>query len=254
MKKTAIITGATGGLGQEFVRLALKQDIDELWAVARSAEKLDALKKHFGAKVRPVVCDLGSAKDISALGELIGREKPNISLLINNAGTGQMCRSWEVSAEDIAKTIDINCKAVCLLCRHALPHMTAGARILNISSASSFQPTPYINLYAASKVFVRSYSRALNAELKEKGVTCTAVCPGWIDTPMLKKEMNGSRIKFPALVSPRRVAVQAMRDSAKGKDMSVCKAFVKYEHLLGKIMPQKSLMRIWMRSVKDYIK
>ena len=253
MASIAIITGATGGLGQEFVREALKENIDEIWAVARNEEKLSRLKEQFGDKLRTVQCDLSKADDLAELNALINAEKPDIRLLINNAGMGDMGESSEFSAEKISKTVDLNCKAVCLLCNYAIPFMSKDARILNISSASSFQPVPDINLYAASKVFVRSYTRSLNVELKSKGIICTAVCPGWIDTDMLSKEYKGKPVKFPGLVSPNRVAVQALRDSAKGKDMSVCTLFVKYEHLLSKILPQKVLMKIWMYGIRDYV-
>ncbi len=253
MSLIAIITGATGGLGQEFVREVLKENIDEVWAVARNENKLNELKTKFGDKVRPVKCDLSNDKDLSGLFGLIETEKPDIRLLINNAGIGKMGESIGFADEEIVKEIDLNCKAVCLLCNHAVPFMSAGSRILNISSASSFQPVPYINLYAAGKAFVRSYTRALNVELKRKGIICTAVCPGWIDTDMLEKEHNGKPVNFPGLVSPDRVAVQAMRDSAKGRDMSVCSFFVKYEHYLSKVLPHRWLMKIWMNGIKDYV-
>ncbi len=253
MSGIAIVTGATGGLGREFVSELLKEDYDAVWAVARNMEKLSGLKEKLGDRVRPVKCDLGSAEDLAALHALIESERPDIRVLINNAGTGKMGKYSDFTADEITSTIDINCKAVCLLCGYAIPFMSAGARILNISSASSFQPVPYINLYAASKVFVRSYSRALNVELKGTGITCTAVCPGWIDTEMLQKEYNGKPVKFPGLVSPNRVAVQALRDSAKGKDMSVCSFFVKYEHYLSKVLPQKWIMKMWLNGIKDYV-
>ena len=253
MASIAIITGATGGLGQEFVREVLKESVDEIWTVARNPEKLDKLKKQFGDKVCAVKYDLSKADDLAALKEIINAEKPDIRLLINNAGMGDMGESSEFSDEEISKTVDLNCKAVCLLCNYAIPFMSKGARILNISSASSFQPVPYINLYAASKVFVRSYTRSLNVELKSKGIICTAVSPGWIDTDMLSKEYKGKPVKFPGLVSPNRVAVQALRDSANGKDMSVCTLFVKFEHLLSKLLPQKVLMKIWMYGIRDYV-
>lgn len=253
MKKVAIITGVTGGLGREFVREVLKEDVDEIWSIARNEEKLNALKIAFGDKIRPIPCDLSRAEDIRTVDRLLQEEKPDVKILINNAGIGKMGKPEEFSPEEIEKTVDLNCKAVCLLCRYVLPFMSEGARILNISSAASFQPNPYINLYSASKVFVRSYSRSLNYELKDKGVTCTAVCPGWIDTDMLKKERNGKTIKFPGIVSAERVAKQAMRDSLKGKDMSVCSLFVKYEHLLSKIYPQKLVMKIWTAGIKKYM-
>lgn len=253
MAKIAIITGATGGLGHEFVKETLKEDIDEIWAVARNEKRLAELKDKLGDKIRPIRCDLGSTDDLAELFCLIETEKPDIRLLINNAGIGRMGASTSFSDDTIGSEIDLNCKAVCLLCNHAIPFMKAGARILNISSASSFQPVPYINLYAAGKAFVRSYTRALNVELKDRGIVCTAVCPGWIDTEMLEKEHNGKPVKFPGLVSPDRVAVQALRDSAKGKDMSVCTFFVKYEHFLSKILPHKMLMKIWLNGIKDYV-
>ena len=253
MKKIAIITGVTGGLGKEFVREVLKEDVDEIWSIARSVEKLNALKTAFGDKIRPIPCDLSEAEDIKKIDERLQEEKPDVKILINNAGVGKMGKPEEFTPEEIAKTINLNCKAVCLLCRYALPFMTEGARILNISSAASFQPNPYLNLYSASKVFVRSYSRSLNYELKEKGITCTAVCPGWVDTDMLRKVRNGKAIKFPGIVSPERVVKQAMRDSSKGRDMSVCSLFVKYEHLLVKFYPQKTVMKIWAAGIKKYI-
>ena len=253
MKKIAIITGATGGLGQEFVRAVLNEKPDEIWAIARNADKLNALKGRFGRRVRPVVCDLSKHEDIERVAQMLESERPDVRLLINNAGIARMGCTADFSADEISKLIDINCKAVSLLCGYVLPFMSKGSRILNISSASSFQPVPYINLYAASKAFVRSYSRALNVELKGCGITCTAVCPGWIDTEMLPKFSVGKTIKYPGLVSPKRVAVQAMRDSAKGRDMSVCTLFVKYEHFLSKTLAHKTLMKMWVKGVKGYI-
>ena len=253
MAEIAILTGATGGLGKAFAEALMKEDVDEIWAVARNAGKLDELKAEYGKKIRPVICDLGNSDELSALSGLIREEKPDIRILINNAGIGRMGASCDFPEDEIAKTIDLNCKAVCLLCGYSIPFMSSGARILNISSASAFQPTPYLNLYAAGKVFVRSYSRALNAELKARGITCTAVCPGWIDTDMLQKEYNGKPVKFPGIVPPEKVAVQALRDSAKGRDMSVCGFFVKYEHFLGKILPQRMIMKFWMNGIKDYV-
>ena len=100
MASIAIITGATGGLGQEFVRETLKENIDEIWAVARNEEKLGRLKDQFGDKLRTVQCDLSKADDLAELNDLIIAEKPDIRLLINNAGMGA---SSEFSAERYQK-------------------------------------------------------------------------------------------------------------------------------------------------------
>ena len=121
-----------------------------------------------------------------------------------------------------------------------------------IASAAAFQPNPYIALYSATKAYLRSYSRSMQYELRAKGITCTAVCPGWIDTTMLQRSRNGQRIRFPGMVSPEKVARKAMKDAKKGKDMSVCTLFVKQEHLWSKLMPQKWSMAIWGHAVRKY--
>ncbi len=148
----------------------------------------------------------------------------------------------------------MNCKAPVMLAQICIPYMGKGSKILNISSASAFQPNPYINLYAASKAFERSYSRALNVELEGTGIISVAVCPGWVDTELLQKEINGKKVKFPGLVTPDRVVAQAIKDAKKGKDMSVCSLFVKCQHVNVKLLPQRWVMKIWMAGIGRYLK
>ncbi|HEX3021928.1 MAG TPA: SDR family NAD(P)-dependent oxidoreductase, partial [Lachnospiraceae bacterium] len=148
--------------------------------------------------------------------------------------------------------LDINCRAVITLSYLCIPYMKAGSRILNISSQASFQPNPYLNLYAATKAFVTSYSRALHRELKESGITVTAVCPGWVDTDLLKKEWNGRRIKFPGIVEALPVAKRALKDAKRGKDMSVYGAYVKYMQVFSKLMPHRLIMNLWVKSIDRY--
>lgn len=131
--------------------------------------------------------------------------------------------------------------------------MKEGSSILNVSSASSFQPTPYINLYASTKVFLRSYSRALNVELEGTGITVTAVCPGWVDTEMLLKEINGKKVKFDGLVTADKVVEQALIDASKKRDMSTYSSYVKYLRVCSKLFSQKSIMKSWMKSIRQYI-
>ena len=253
MNTIAVVTGATGGLGKAFIAELLKENIDGIWAVARNKDKLDELCKQYGERIFPVVCDLSHESELNKLRGLFEEKKPNILFLINNAGMAKMGKAIDFPEDEISNTIEINCKAPILICQYAIPYMSAGSKILNVSSASSFQPNPYIALYSATKVFLRSYSRSLNYELKEKGIVSTAVCPGWIDTKMLKSEQNGKKIKFPGLVSPERVVIKALKDTKKGKDMSVCSLFVKYEHVCSKIYPQKWMMHIWGKAVKKYV-
>lgn len=141
-----------------------------------------------------------------------------------------------------------------MLTQLCIPYMGEESRILQISSASAFQPNPYINLYAASKAFERNYSRALNVELKGTGITSIAVCPGWIDTELLQKEINGKTVRFPGIVSAKRVVKQAIRDAKRGKDMSVCSLYVKCQHVNVKLLPQRWVMKLWMAGLGKYLK
>ena len=253
MDKIAILTGTTGGLGKAFIKELLKEDIDKIWALGRNNEKLQELSKDYSGKIFPIQCDLTSEEEVKKVQNLLAEYKPDVKYLINNAGISKMGKIVDFTQEEISKTIEINCKVPAIICNYAIPYMNRCAKILNISSASSFQPNPYIALYSATKVFLKSYTRSLNYELKEKGISATAVCPGWIDTDMLKKEYNGKKVKFYGIVSADKVARKALKDSKKGKDMSVCTLFVKYEHLWSKLLPQKWTMHIWGKSVKKYV-
>lgn len=140
-----------------------------------------------------------------------------------------------------------------MLCNICIPFMEEGSKILNVSSASAFQPTPYINLYAASKAFERNYSRALNVETKKSGITVTAVCPGWVDTELLTKKINGKEVRFPGMVKADKVVAKAFKDADMARDMSVCSLYVKCQHLNVKLLPQKFIMKIWMRGIHKYL-
>ena len=252
MKTVAVLTGATGGLGKAFLQELLQEELDEIWAVARDPRKLEALCAAFGEKVVPVRCDLCVSSEVEGFVALLKAKTPDIRFLINNAGLARMGPIETFSADEISKTVEVNCKLPTLICQYTLPYMNRGARILNIASAAAFQPNPYIALHSATKAYLRSYSRSMQYELRAKGITCTAVCPGWIDTTMLQRSRNGQRIRFPGMVSPEKVARKAMKDAKKGKDMSVCTLFVKQEHLWSKLMPQKWSMAIWGHAVRKY--
>lgn len=252
-KKIAIVTGATGGIGKEFTRLMLNEDLDEIWAIARNRGKLDALRVEFGEKVIPIAKDLSQTSELLDIQNMLSEERPNVMYLINNAGIAKMASCRDFTAEEIDNTVNLNCKTPAVLCNMCIPYMQKGGRILNISSASSFQPLPYLNLYSSSKVFLRYYSRALNVELKSKGITATAVCPGWVDTDLLTSVINGKPVKFDGIVSPQKVCKKALKDAKRGKDMSVCTMYFKAEHVLAKIFPQKTDMKVWMGKIKKYL-
>lgn len=251
-KRIAIVTGASQGIGKEFVKQLLLKGIDEIWAIARNKEKLEIVKKELSEKVISIPKDLAVFEEINSLGEMLEKENPVVVWLVNNAGTAKMGLYDDFKTEEIERSIRLNCSAVAALCTMCIPYMEKGSRIINISSAASFQPMPYLNLYAASKAFVRYYSRGLNAELKRKGISVTAVCPGWVDTELLMKEINGKKVKFPGVVPPAAVVKKALKDGERGKDMSVCSLYVKWEHLFTKLFSEKSAMNVWLKGIQKY--
>lgn len=252
-RRIAIVTGASGGMGKEFTKLMLQEDLDEIWTIARNKEKLLGLKEEFGEKIVTISKDLTKISELYSIEEMLKEEEVVVAYLVNNAGVAKMGSYKDFTIKEIEDAVSINCSLMPILCNICIPYMEGGSKILNISSASAFQPLPYINLYASSKAFERSYSRSLNLELKGTGITSTAVCPSWVDTELLTKEINGEKVKFPGIVPADKVAIKALKDAKKGKDMSVCTLYVKWMHLLAKIFPQKIVMDTWMRKIKKYV-
>lgn len=244
-KKIAIVTGASGGIGHEFVKLLVNEDINEIWVIARNVQKLDKLQEEFQDKIVVYALDLTLSENISLINAKIISESVDIRYLINSAGIGRGGLSVDFSLEEISEHIEISVTAIVKLCNICIPYMSKGAHIINLSSQSAFQPLPYLNLYAASKAFVRNYSRALNVELKNSGISVTAVCPGWVDTNLLVEKMNGHKVNYFGLVAANRVAYKALKDAKSGKDMSVFSINVKTQHVLTKIVPQKIVMKVW---------
>ena len=179
----AIVTGASSGMGREFVlQLSGYVHVDEIWVIARREGALEALKNEIAVPIRPLPLDLCEESAFDAISALLEAEKPNIRLLVNAAGFGKFGAYHKVSLQDESRMIDLNCKAVVLLTRLCLPYMAAGSHILQLDSLSAFQPVPYITTYGATKAFVLSYSRAMNRELKSRGIRVMAMNPGWVKT------------------------------------------------------------------------
>lgn len=252
MARVAIITGATGGLGMEFTRVIDSyDDIDEIWAVGRNKDKLNQLKEMYD-KVISVQADLSDG-GMEIISRKMKEENPDIRLLINNAGVGYLGFYEKMEPESVRDFCSINCTVPAELISASLPHMQEGAGILNISSASSFQPNPYLALYSASKVFLKNFSRALSVELKPRKIKVTAVCPGWIDTDMLPREKDGKKIRYTGMISAEKVVEKALKDNKKGKDMSTPGFFSKYFRFYSKVTPTRIVMKQWTAIIGKYL-
>lgn len=249
-KNIAIVTGANGGLGKEFVRLLNQESsIDEIWAIARNQANLARLSEEFGSKIRTFSLDLTNRASIATIEEALASTGANVRCLVNNAGFAKFCSYDDISITESLNMIDLNISAVVAMGLACLPHMSKGGYILNIASQASFQPLPYQNLYSSTKAFVRNYTRALNVELRDRGITATAVCPGWMKTDLYARGNIGAAkatTHFTGMVTPDVVARKALRDAQRGRDISVYGLYVKAAHLMAKILPQRAMMRVWL--------
>ena len=253
--KVAIITGASSGMGYEFAkRLNSFSDIEEVWLIARREDRLNELAKQLDFKVRVLAWDLTDPKTCDTYKELLNSLKSEISLLINCSGFGKFCKTDEVDVSVNLNMIDLNCKAIVYMCQASIPYFTKGARVINIASVAAMQPVPYINVYAATKAFVLSFSRALNRELKSNGVSVTAVCPFWTKTEFfdraVKKDENAVVKKYVAMYTAEQIVTRAIKDAKKRKDVSKFGFIARFQMLLAKILPHSFVMSYWLNQQK----
>lgn len=250
--KIAVITGASSGMGREFaLRLDREESFDELWVIARRRERLEALAGEVKAKVRAIPLDLTKKESLDTYKALLEEVKPEIAVLVNAGGFGRFGKFTDISLEDQLEMIDLNDKALVSMTYLTLPYMKAGSRIYEIGSLSAFQPVPYIGVYAASKAFVLSFSRALGKELEKDKIRVLAVCPGWVRTNFFDRAATDDTITYyNKYVTAEQVVDRALRDMKKGKDASVCSASVRAQVRLTKLLPHRLVMSIWCRQQK----
>ena len=149
--KIAIVTGASSGMGREFVyALDREGKYEEIWVIARRLDRLESLKTECKTAIRPIALDLGKAESFDTYRALLEAEKPDVSVLVNCAGFGKFGTYAEIPTEVSCEMIDLNCKALVRSTEYTLPYMQAGAHIVELDSLSSFQPVPYIGVYGAT--------------------------------------------------------------------------------------------------------
>ena len=251
----AVVTGASSGMGKEFV-LQLPQyvTVDEIWVIARREDALNALKAQCSLPIRPVVLDLCQNSAFEAYQALLEAEKPNVKLLVNAAGFGKFGSFQNIPMADELRMIDLNCKALVAMTRLTLPYMTKGSHILQLDSLSAFQPVPYITTYGATKSFVLSYSRAMNAELKGSGIRMMAMNPGWVKTEFFNHAFQTSVNEvqyFDRLYEAKDVVATGLKDLYRSKkDVSIHGLPVRNQVRLVKLLPHSIVMKVWLNQQK----
>ena len=252
----AIITGASSGIGSELVKQLgnYTEGIDEIWAIARRENLLEDLKAKTELPVKPISLDLTDLNSLLDLEQMLKSEQKRVGVLINCAGYGKFGSYADIENSAALGMIDLNCRALVGVTNIVLPFMERGAKILQICSISSFQPLPLMSVYAASKVFVLNYSRALWMELKPRGISVTALCPGWVDTAFFKTATDTKNpkavTKYTFMQTPERVAKQGLKAMKKGRMVSIVGIQNKILYVLNKILPVKMVMSTWLKTQK----
>ena len=249
--KIAVITGASSGIGREFVRqVAAGECLDEIWVIARREQRLRELAEEVKLPIRPVPLDLTKQESFERYRALLERERPDVRLLINAAGFGKIGNYAAVTREDVDGMIALNCRAAVEMTVLTLPYMSEGGRILEIASTSAFQPFQQLGVYAASKAFLLRYSRALRWELFPRKIHVTAVCPYWVRgtefIPTAKETEDPAAVRsFPFAGRAPGVVRRALRASRRNFAVSTPGLVCSLHRVIAKWIPHCALMAGW---------
>ena len=247
--KIVMVTGASSGIGAEFVR-QLDQSfsrIDEIWMIARNVKKMEEISSALQNRARIISLDLQKEEERNKLKILMEVENPTVCMLVNCAGFGLMGDFEQLDMEEQLNMVELNCKALTAVTYMAIPYMIRNGRILQLASAAAFVPQAHFAVYAATKSYVLSFSRALQEELIPKEIFVTAVCPGPVDTPFFERaETNGQTLalKKNFSVSAEWVVRDALIAAKKRKTVAVCSVPMKLFRILCKIVPHGWILEI----------
>lgn len=239
MKKIIVVTGASSGMGASFARQLAEESAgflqsgktqaasDEIWIVARRKDRLEALKKEIEGLgegipfVRVIDMDISGRDGARALGKIFSDEASAeeslfINVLVNNAGFGTYGEFAETDVEREMEMVDLDCTSLTGITGYALPFMGKGSRLINTASLASFLPLGNFAVYGACKAYVLSFTVALAAELKQKGIRVTALCPGPVSTEFANVASRGARKEVKHGLSAEKTVAHCIKKSRRG--------------------------------------
>lgn len=250
----AIVTGASSGIGWEFVkRLSKDEQYEQIWVIARRRERLIQLELKYGEKIVPIPLDLTDTDELKKFNDILNEKKPNVKMLINCAGFGKFGKYDAIPIESTLNMIDLNCKALVFLSEAVIPFMEESGKIIEVDSIAAFQPIPYLNVYGATKSFVLSYSLALQEELSGTGIRVYALCPGWTKTEFFDGSGNEKGVvkKFNKWFTAEEIVAYALKKITKTKKVVLIPSFInKAQAVLVKFAPKKFTMFVWQKQQK----
>ncbi|SEO79474.1 hypothetical protein SAMN04488134_11329 [Amphibacillus marinus] len=243
----AIVTGASSGIGRELVKLIDQEyaSLDEIWVVARREERLTELQNEVLVKLVPCGLDLMRVSSYDELREKLDEHKPNVKLLANAAGYGKFGKIGQLSLDDELGMVRLNCEALTAVTSIVLPYIQPGGRIIQIASSAGFAPQPNFGIYAATKAYVISYSRALNEELRDRHIIVTAACPGPVETEFFDVAGESDRSSMIAglpRTTPEQEARHVLAASRNGKAISTKGPVASGFRFLAKALPVGALL------------
>lgn len=247
--RIAIITGASAGLGKEFLAAAPKyfENIDEYWLIARRQDKLEEAARLVHAQCRIFPMDLTKTDSYQCLAAELEKLHPTVALLVNNSGCGFLGNVGEGELAHQVQMIDLNLRGLTAVTHVTLPYMEKGSRIINVSSIASFCPNPRMTVYSAGKAYVSAFSYGVSEEVADRGITVTAVCPGPMDTDFIYLGAIKGRSKtFDTLpyCDPKQVVQGAYKAALVGKRNYTPRAFYKFYRVLAKLLPVGVTMKM----------
>ncbi len=253
-QQTVLVTGASGGLGLELARCFAKDGAHVILA-ARSEHKLNAIAQEFqeryGVKTTVLPVDLATESGVTHVMTLLATKGLTVDVLVNNAGFGDFGAFADCDLGKQQAMIDLNVKAVVTLTHALLPAMREKQRgtILNVASIAAFQSGPYMAIYYATKAFVLSFSEALAKELKNSGITVTALCPGPIKTGFEDAaDLENSKLfRSLPVATAAEVAQYGYRMAKKGKTIAIHGALNKLLIFSVRLAPRKLVSNMIVR-------
>ena len=252
MTRIALVTGASSGLGREFVKRIDAGDtggVDEIWAVARRADRLDALVRTCSTRVRPFCLDLSDPMSFDIIeGALAETEDADVTLLVNNAGFGVFGDFALEKRGEASDMLSVLVKAPVELMYRTLPYMHSGSRIINVASVAAFLPQPRLAVYAAAKRFILDITRALDAELGSVNIHATALCPKFMKTEFLDAagDADVARKMSDAIGFERidDVVTAALRASRAGRSLCIPSWDMRAYYVASRVVPYPLALKL----------
>lgn len=249
MTKVAVITGASGGLGALFAqKIDSLGDVDELCLVARRKDALEYTASKLRHPAIIVPADITTKKGCKAVEAALAQKR--VRYLVNCAGIGKIGAVENIALKDEDAMIELNCRAPVDLTCLLLPLMARGSCIINVCSVAAFQPFQHLAVYAATKAFLLSFSRALRWEVKSKGIHVTALCPYWMrGTQFIRTAQQGKGAgdikSFPFCDDEKTAVATALYGAALNIPVVTDSLVGLFHRVLCKVIPRGLMQYAW---------